>query len=157
MNFVQFINVYVCLVPLQLGSLQRDLTYVVCKLQFKVDSEQLMFENPFMAILFTFRVFAGNLPSGNHHITNIFSFWYLTWGLKPGLTSNKPIHYLLDYDVFKDFGREYSYDLSDLTVSSLISTFFLFSLQEGNVNHIWLVVNCDLRFNKLETTQMKLN
>ena len=29
------------------------------------------------------------------------SFWCLTWGLNPGfMVSNKPIHYLLDYDDF---------------------------------------------------------
>ena len=28
----------------------------------------------------------------------IFSFWCLTWGLKSGLTSNKPTHYLLGFN-----------------------------------------------------------
>ena len=48
-------------------------TYVVCvtfthkwqDLQFKVDSERLIFEKLFMAILFSHRVFARNLLGGN--------------------------------------------------------------------------------------------
>ena len=54
-------------------------TYVVCinfmhewrDLEFKVDSERQIFEKHFIAIF-------------------IFSFWYLTWGLNSGFTSNEP-------------------------------------------------------------------
>ena len=85
-------------------------TYVVCvnfvhtwrDLQFKVDSErQIFFEKLFMAILFTLRVFARNLLRGNRR-RNIFriSFWCLAWDSNPGLSSNKPTHYLLDHGDF---------------------------------------------------------
>ena len=86
-------------------------TYVVCvnfihkwrDLQFKVDSErQIFFEKLFMAILFTLRVFAGNLLRGNRR-RNIFriSLWCLAWDSNPGFSSNKPTHYLLDHGDFE--------------------------------------------------------
>ena len=56
--------------------------------------------NFFMAGLFTFRVLARNLLRGNRR-RNIFFyllFWYLTFDTNKGFTSNKPTHYLLDYD-----------------------------------------------------------
>ena len=37
----------------------------------------------------------------------IFSFWCLIWGLNPGLMSNKPPHYLLDYDDFRIAIQQY--------------------------------------------------
>ena len=57
----------------------------------------------FMAGLFTLRVFATNLLSGNSRRKNfffIFSFWCLTWYTNLGFTSNKPTYYLLDYGGF---------------------------------------------------------
>ena len=66
-------------------------------LQFKVDSEQQIFEKLFMAILFSLRVFARNLLRGNQR-RNTFRilFWCLAWGSKPGFLSNKSTHYLLN-------------------------------------------------------------
>ena len=60
------------------------------------------FEKLFMAILFTLRVFARNLLSGNRR-RNTFriSFWCLAWDSNPGFSSNKPTHYLLDHGDFK--------------------------------------------------------
>ena len=53
----------------------------------------------FMAILLALKVFIRNLLRGSCQRRNIFilSFLCLTWDLNSGLTSNKPIHYLLDY------------------------------------------------------------
>ena len=52
-------------------------------------------------ILCILGIFAGNLLRQNRR-RNTFCilFWCLAWGLKPGLTSNKPTHYLLDYGDF---------------------------------------------------------
>ena len=59
------------------------------------------FEKLFMAILFTLRVFAITPLRGSHR-RNIFrfSFWCRSFGLNPGLTSNKPIHNPLEYGDF---------------------------------------------------------
>ena len=59
------------------------------------------FEKLFMAILFTLRAFVRNLLRGNRR-RNTFRilFWCLAWGSTPGLTSNKPTHYLLDHGDF---------------------------------------------------------
>ena len=67
----------------------------------KSTTSDRFFEKLFMAIFFTFRVFARNLLKGSHR-RNIFilSFLCLTWALNLGLTSNKPTHYLLDYGDF---------------------------------------------------------
>ena len=56
------------------------------------------FDILFIAILFNFTVFDRNLlgVSWRRNIF-IFSFWCLSWGLKSGLTSIKPTHYLLNY------------------------------------------------------------
>ena len=62
-------------------------------LEFKVDSEQQIFEKLFMVILFIYR----------RRNIFIFSSSCLTVGLNLGLTSNKPTHYLLDYGDFLDF------------------------------------------------------
>ena len=57
-----------------------------------------IFDELFMAILFTLRVFARNLLRGSCR-TNIFifSYWWLTWGLNSGPTSKKLTHCLLHY------------------------------------------------------------
>ena len=61
-------------------------------------NSNILFVKLFMAILFTLRVFARNLLRGNRR-RNTFCilFWCLAWGSNPGLSSNKPKHYLLDY------------------------------------------------------------
>ena len=72
------------------------ITYVVCfnfihkwrDLQFKVDSERLIFEKLFLAILFTFRIFARNLLRGSRQRNILtFSFWCLTWVIYDDLNS----------------------------------------------------------------------
>ena len=92
-------------------SLVSHTTHVVClnfirewrDLQFNVDFEQQIFEK-----LFQSRIY---LPSEclseicwEEIAEEIFvfhiSFWWLTWNMNPGLTSNKPTHYLLDYGYF---------------------------------------------------------
>ena len=86
--------------------------YVVCvnliherrNLHFKVDSERQIFEKLFMVILFIYlRVFARNLLRGSQR-RNIFIFHIFSFKsnliLNSCLTSNKPTHYLLDYDDF---------------------------------------------------------
>ena len=63
-------------------------TYVVCinfihkwrDLQFKVDSVDRFFEKPFMAILFTLRVFTRSLLRGNRQ-RNIFCIFVFMTGL----------------------------------------------------------------------------
>ena len=69
--------------------------------KFKVNSERQIFEKLFMAILFTLRFFSRNLLKGSRQ-RNIFtfSFWWLTWDSKRGLTSNKLTHYFLEYSAF---------------------------------------------------------
>ena len=63
----------------------------------KATPNDRFFEKLFMAIFFTLRVFARNLPRGNHR-RNTFCIllWCLAWGSNPGFTSNKLIHYLID-------------------------------------------------------------
>ena len=52
--------------------------------------------------IFTFGGFFRNLlRASRERNIFIFSFWYLTWGLNRGLSSNKPIHYPLDYGDFR--------------------------------------------------------
>ena len=67
------------------------------------------FEKLFMAILFTLRVFARNLLSGNRR-SNTFriSFWCLAWNSNPGFLSNKPTHYLLDVPTQCNRSRKWS-------------------------------------------------
>ena len=67
----------------------------------KSTSIDRFYEKLFMAILFTLRFFTRNLLGGNRW-RNTFHilFWYLAWGWKPGITSNKPTHYVLDYGDF---------------------------------------------------------
>ena len=62
--------------------LASPITYVVCVnfvhewryLEFKVDSKRQIFDKLFMAILFTFRIFARNLLRGRRNIFVIFCF-----------------------------------------------------------------------------------
>ena len=49
----------------------------------------------------------------------IFSFWCLTWGLSSGLTSNKLIHYILDYGDFNIFSMWYSSPIGKLPIARL--------------------------------------
>ena len=63
------------------------------ELQCKVDSKRQIFEELFMPILFTFRVFVRNLLRGSGQ-RNIFL------GFNRGFTYNKPTHHLLDQGNF---------------------------------------------------------
>ena len=86
-------------------------TYVVCvhfirkwrSYSLTSTANARFLRNFFMAGLFTVRVFTRNLPRGNRRRNILFfyiSFRCLTWDTKPGFTSNKPTHYLLDYGHF---------------------------------------------------------
>ena len=81
-------------------------TYVVCIIfggthSLKSTPNERFSEKLVMAILFTLRVFAGNLLIGNRRRkTFCILFWCLAWGSNLGFTSNKPTHYLLDYGDF---------------------------------------------------------
>ena len=72
-------------------------------LQFKLNSEQKIFERLFITILFTLRVFARNLLIENcrRNIVFICSFRGLSWDTNPPFTSNKPTNYLLNYGNLK--------------------------------------------------------
>ena len=73
-------------------------------------------EKLFMAILFTLRVFAGNLLRGNRRRNTFYILlWCLAWCSNPDFTSNKPTHYLLDYG---DYNGDLKKDLN--TFSSLV-------------------------------------
>ena len=77
-------------------------TYVVCvnfthewrDLQFNVDSERQIFEKLFHGTFYLLSLLLKGNRQGN--IFFYISFWCMTWDIKPGFTSNKPIHYLLD-------------------------------------------------------------
>ena len=74
--------------------------YVVCvnfirDLQFNVDSERQLFE----------KLFRDNFLYSRRNIF-LLTFWCLIWDAKPGLSSNKPTHYQLDYGDFKKFSTQ---------------------------------------------------
>ena len=90
-------------------------TYVVCVnfirerrgLQFNVDFEQQI--SFWETISWRFYLLPEFLPEicWEEITEEIFlffhtSFWCLTWYTKPGFTSNKPTHYLLDYGDFSE-------------------------------------------------------
>ena len=98
--------------------------YTNCRFQFKVNSKQEIFEKFFMAI-FIYSPFCWEVI--------IFSFWRLTWHLNRSLTSNKPIHYLLEYD---NFIHTYSYRKKG-TRSRLCK--FLFGFNQKFLGYIFYI------------------
>ena len=90
-------------------------TYVVSvnftHLQFRVDFERQIFDELFMAILFTLRTFPINMLRVSRR-TNIFLYNFVfvsDLGLKRGFMSNKPTHYLLDYGDYRPHTLEIVY------------------------------------------------
>ena len=64
------------------------------------------FEKLFMAILFQHSEFLPEICWEEIAEENIL-FWCLAWGPKPGFTSTKPTHYLLDYGNFHEYPLHY--------------------------------------------------
>ena len=78
-------------------------------LKFKADSERYNCRKLFKAILYSLRVLARYLLRENWCRTNIF---LNIWNLNHSLTSNRPIHYLLDYGDYKSLHTIRAYTLS---------------------------------------------
>ena len=106
-NLVKQVTYVVCLLILYmsghisgLGCVPRTHVYQLdhdkFNLQFKIESEQQILVELFMVVLFTPGVFARNVRRRSR-LRNISSFWFQTYDLNRGLTSNKSTLYLLDY------------------------------------------------------------
>ena len=110
-TFVLWPMLYQCMLihnsPLQPFSqdygLASHTTHVVCVFilyvsggTYSLTPNDRIFRSFLMAGLFTLRVFARNLLRGNRRRTIFFHISFFM----PGLTSNKPRHYLLDYGNF---------------------------------------------------------
>ena len=95
-------------------------------LKFKVNTERQIFEEIFIANLFTLRVFATNLLRGNRveiFFNILLSPRSLTRCLNHGLTSDKLAQYLIDYRAHINTGRNkflYKYTKCNTLSSVLI-------------------------------------